>query len=283
MGTTQRIIPGVTGEPNWGNLNIAVTSFANAVEKEQEIEKEMDDAKEKNPVSTPESIEQAQLAFNKQQQLIHSRKNHHFTSALRNLIRTGGGKSSVTTGRSRSLGRAGLKNAKRLTGFITAVASTGLQQVLTSAGFGSLKGKSTQEVIDFLLIYFADSSSGMDESAANMASCQIVEKLSEGINTVEALEDKLKELAEGNLLTELVCTFYGLYLYEHLSQRFQEKITQIKGEAVSKEIFMIIRDDILAQVMALSKTQSLSEINWKGQSGKALEEKIFSSIIQIFE
>jgi len=40
MGTTQRIVPGVKGQPNWGDLNKSITHIAKTVEKEQRIEEE---------------------------------------------------------------------------------------------------------------------------------------------------------------------------------------------------------------------------------------------------
>ena len=38
MGTTQRIGNGVKNEPNWGNLSIAITSAAKAIEDINTIE-----------------------------------------------------------------------------------------------------------------------------------------------------------------------------------------------------------------------------------------------------
>ena len=40
MGTTQRIVPGVKGQPNWGDLNKSIIHIAKTVEKEQRIEEE---------------------------------------------------------------------------------------------------------------------------------------------------------------------------------------------------------------------------------------------------
>lgn len=221
--------------------------------------------------------------INALQNKLHVRRSNHFKSALQNLIKTGGGSSKITKGKSASLGRAGLRTATRFSGFVTGVHSVGLATTLSNIGFGSLKGKKLQEVIDFLLIFFADTSSGMDEVAANMACCEILQMLTVEIDSVEDFEKKLQSLVEDNSLTEVLCNFYGIYLFEHLSQRFQEKITQIKGEAVSAETFKIIKEDILGQLRVLQTDNDLLKIDWKGKAGKDLEEKIFNSIIQIFE
>ncbi len=283
MGTTQRIIPGVSGEPNWSNLNIAITAIANTVENEQNAGEEAEKAIEKEKEKPTEDNKKAVQSINALQSKLHARRSHHFKSALQNLIKTGGGRGKIAKGKSTSLGKAGLRTATNFSQFVTGVHSAGLGATLTSIGFGSLKGKKLQDVVDFLLIYFADTSSGMDEVAANMASCEILQMLTEGVKTVDDFEQKLQSLVEENSLTEVLCNFFGIYLFEHLSQRFQEKITQIKGEAVSVETFKTIKEDILGQLKVLQKNTDLLKIDWKGKGGKDLEEKIFNSIIQIFE
>lgn len=283
MGTTQRIIPGVSGEPNWANLNIAITSIANTIEKEQDLGVEADQAIENATEKPTETNKNIVSKINTLQQKLNKRRARNFQSALQNLIKTGGGKGKIAKGKSASLGRAGLRTSTKFSGFVRDVHSGGLAPVLTKLGFGPLKGKKLQEVIDFLLIYFADTSSGMDEVAANMASCEIIELLTADVKSVSEFEEKLQSLVEDNSLTEILCKYYGLYLFEHLSQRFQEKITQIKGKEVSAETFKIIKEDILGQIKLLNSDRNISEINWQGKDGKDLEEKIFNSIIQIFE
>jgi hypothetical protein len=283
MGTTQRITPGVTGEPNWGKLATAVTSIANTVEKEQGLGVQADKAAEIATENPNAANTRTVDTINKQQQKLFVRRTQHFKSALKNLIRTGGGRKKIAIGKSSSLGRAGIYTSKRMRGFISSVYSDGIEATLRKIGFGALKGKSLGEVIDFLMIYFADTSSGMDEAAANMASCQMLNILTEDVKTIDELEEKLKSLVDENKLSEMLCTFYGLYLFEHLSQRFEEKITQLKGKEVSAETFKIIKEDILGQVKAINLEKSISEIDWKNAEGKKMEEKIFNSIIQIFE
>lgn len=275
MGTTQRIIPGVTGEPNWGNLNHAVTSIANTVEKEQQVGAEAEKAIKRAEATPTEANKKAADNVLKQQRVLITRRSNHSISALKNLIRTGGGRAKVVSGKSHSLGRAGIRSSKRLSGFFINVHSGGLAPALKKLGFGPINGKTLKEVIDFLLIYLTDSGSGMDEVAANMATCQVLALLSEDVKTVDELEEKLKSLVELDKLSELLCNYFGFYLFEHLSQRFQEKITQMKGEAVSSETFKIIKDDILSQVKVVNADKAIADIDWKGAEGKKLEENIF--------
>ncbi|TAN00436.1 MAG: hypothetical protein EPN39_04430 [Chitinophagaceae bacterium] len=267
MGTTQRMTPGVSGEPNWGDLNKSITNVSKAVEKEKELE-------DNNSISAEDAA--------RQHIKIEGRKNAHIKSAFRNLVKTGGGRKNISSGKSSSIGRAGLRSAGRIAHFFTSVGNSGLQQTLIDIGFGILQGKSFQDILDFLLVYCTESNEGMDETAANNASCEIMKELAAlAGNDLEKFEQLVKEYVEGNMLADLLCRFWGLYIFEHLSQRFGEKVKQQKGIEIGKETFKIIKDDILGQVKVLNTQRPVTKIDWKGQEGKQEIEEIFDSIIKI--
>ena len=284
MGTTQRINPGVTNEPNWGDLSNSITQLAKTLEQEKKLDDEeakenVEDKKEdenddgKKPVVSDNS---------KQYKKILDRRTEHIKSMFRNLVKTGGGRKAIASGKSSSIGKAGLKSAGKLAGFFTSVASNGLDKTLTDIGFGSLQGKSFNDVIDYLLIYCSDSNQGMDETAANKASCEIMKEIAaQSDNDVKKYQDLIKELVDGQGLADTLCKFWGLYIFEHLSQRFEEKIQQQKGEEVSKETFKIIKDDILGRVKVLNFQSAVSKIDWNKAEGRKEIEKIFDSIIKI--
>ena len=284
MGTTQRINPGVTNEPNWGDLSNSITQLAKTLEQQKKLDDEeakenVEDKKEdenddgKKPVVSDNS---------KQYKKILDRRTEHIKSMFRNLVKTGGGRKAIASGKSSSIGKAGLKSAGKLAGFFTSVASNGLDKTLTDIGFGSLQGKSFNDVIDYLLIYCSDSNQGMDETAANKASCEIMKEIAaQSDNDVKKYKDLIKELVDGQGLADTLCKFWGLYIFEHLSQRFEEKIQQQKGEEVSKETFKIIKDDILGRVKVLNTQRAVSKIDWNKAEGRKEIEKIFDSIIKI--
>jgi len=270
MGTTQRINPGVTGQPNWRGLNVSATNIAKTVEieKQNEENKEVDN-------KTPE--QQA-----KEYQRLLMRRNNNLSSLFNYLVKTGGGTKNITTGKSRSIGKAGIKTSSKLTHFIADVGSNGLQQTLQTNGFGNLEGKTTLDIINFLVIYCSDVATGMDETAANKASLEVLSKIAEeSSNDIDKFEQILSEYAEGGGMSNLVCEFWGYYIFEHLSQRFQERITQQKGEEVSSETFTIIKDDIIGRVKVLNEKRAVSNINWKGAEGEKIRETIFVEIINI--
>ncbi len=267
MGTTQRMTPGLPKEPQWGDLSRSITHISKTVEKEAELDNN------ENITSQDEE---------KQFKKIHDRRSTHLKAAFINLVKTGGGRSKISSGKSASIGKAGKKSAGKITSFFTGVGSKGLQQTLDEIGFGSLQGKKFQEVLDFLLVFCSDSNEGMDETAANNASCEIMKELAElSGNDLDEFEMLIKEYVEGTGLADLLCKFWGLYIFEHLSQRFEEKVKQLKGVEIGKETFKIIKDDILGQVKVLNNQRPVAKINWKGNDGQKEIENIFDSVIKI--
>lgn len=267
MGTTQRMTPGVTGEPNWGELSKSITHISKTVEKEKELDNN------ENITSQEEE---------KQFRRIYARRSTHLKAAFSNLVKTGGGRSKISSGKSSSIGKAGIKSAGRFTSFFTGVGSNGLQQTLIDIGFGSLQGKTFNEVLDYLLVFCSDSNEGMDETAANNASCEIMKELAElADNDLDEFEQIVKEYVEGVGLADFLCKFWGLYIFEHLSQRFEEKVKQQRGVELAKETFKIIKDDILGQVKVINSRRSVDKIDWKGNEGINEIKNIFDSVIKI--
>ncbi|MCT3923129.1 hypothetical protein HZP94_07875 [Elizabethkingia anophelis] len=278
MGTTQRINPGVTNQPNWGDLSNSITQVAKTLEQEKKLDDEESKKEdEKDDNKKPETSDSS-----KQYKKILDRRTEHIRSVFKNLVKTGGGRKVITSGKSSSIGKAGLKSAGKLAGFFSSVATNGIDKTLADIGFGALKGKSFKDVIDYLLIYCSDSNQGMDETAANKASCEIMKEIAaQSENDLIKYQDLIKELVDSKGLADTLCRFWGLYIFEHLSQRFEEKIQQQKGEEISKETFKTIKNDILGRVKVLNQQREVSKVDWNKDEGKKEIEKIFDSVIKI--
>lgn len=265
MGTTQKIVPGVPGQPNWRDLNNSITHIAKTVEQD----KEEDNSSGKSP---------EQVAS--EHQKIEDRRQRHIRQAYRRLIKTGGGKREVKSGQSASFGRAGIVTAGKLVRFFTDVKKDGLAPTLRKNGLEN--AKSLQAIVDFLIVYASDSAAGMDETAANKAACEVLSELAESAgNDIDAFESILKEYVSGEGLTELLCKYWGHYIFEHLSQRFQEKVAQDRGEDISKETFNTIKEDIPGRMDVINQSQPVRDIDWKGTEGQKHINTIFQSIIDI--
>jgi hypothetical protein len=273
MGTTQRIGNGVKNEPNWGTLTSSVTSVAKAVS-------ELDQEDSSQQPLSKEEIEQQEKRY----ALLINRRDKHVRSAYEKLVNAGGGSRKISSGQSVKIGRAGLKSSGKLISFFSGASNWGLETALKKIGFQNLNGKTVREVIDYLIIFCGDSATSMDETASNKAINEVLREIeSASDDTLSNLEALFKEYADGNKLSDLLCHFFGVYIFEYLSERLEERLTQMKGEAVAKETFDCIKKDIMGRVGRLNDQRPVINIEWSGQEGRDEIERIFESVIKIEE
>lgn len=292
MGTTQRIGTGVKNEPNWGDLNTAITSIAKTVdqiikdEKKIQQREEIDEKKEDEKKIADKEKQAKEIATKdaKTYAKLEKRRDTHVKSVFDRLIKIGGGSKSVSSGQSKKIGRAGLKSSGKLISFISDVQTNGWDETLKTIGIGNVSGKTVEEVLDHLKVYCGDSSVGMDEIAANNAMCDVLKELGqEAGDDYEDFKSLVEGYSEENKLSDLMTRYFGYYIFEYLSERLEEKISQTKGEDVSAETFRQIKEYIMGRVDRINKSRSVSKIDWHGDEGKKEIEKIFESVIKIEE
>jgi hypothetical protein len=294
MGTTQRIGTGVKNEPNWGDLNTSITSIAKAVEeilkdeKKKEQKAELDEKTKQKESDEKKVEEKEKLAKDtaskdaKTYKRLVDRRDVHVKSVFDRLVKIGGGSKSISSGQSKVMGRAGLKSAGKLVSFISDVQQKGWDETLKSIVIGNVAGKTVEEVLDHLKIYCGDSSVGMDEIAANNALCEVLKELGEEAgDNYDDFKSLIESYTEDNKLYDLMTRYFGYYIFEYLSERLEEKISQTRGEDVSSETFKQIKEYIMGRVYRVNKQRSVSEIDWHGNEGKNEIEKIFESVIKI--
>ncbi|WP_018343952.1 hypothetical protein [Cytophaga aurantiaca] len=274
MGTTQRISSGVKNEPNWGSLTSSTTSAAKTIENIQEKENEKESG-------TPEQIEKQA----KQYANLIKRRDNHIKAIFDRLVRIGGGSKNISSGKSSAIGRAGLRSSKKMATFFSSAGVNGFESALKEIGFDSLTGKTVQNVIDYLITYCTkDAAVGMDETAANKAICEVLRSIEVNANDdLTNLNSLFSGFADDKMLSDILCNFFGVYIFEYLSERLEERISQIRGEAISKETFDLIKKDIMGRVARLNENRIISNVDWAGEEGKNEIEKIFDSIIKIEE
>jgi len=265
MGTTQRIIPGVTGEPNWGDVSRGVTAVAGTISKEeQEAEKD-----EPNP---------------KRQQKLETRRRGQVNAAVERLLRAAGGRTVVRQGGSRSVGRAGIQVARRLSTFLSTVSTGGLADAISTVDLplADLAGLTVEQILQRVIVLCSDTSTGMDETAAMAACNHVMQQLAEQVETPQELEASIQEVVATDKVDFLLCEYFGFYIFEHLSQRFQEKITQVRGQSLAAATFNEIKLDIIGRIHVMAATRPISRINWQGAQGNQIIEGIFDSVMAIF-
>lgn len=296
MGTTQRIGTGVKNEPNWGDLNTSITSIAKAVDqiindekeikKREEIEKKNKEKEidEKKIEEKEKKAKEIAIKDAKTYAKLEKRRDAHVKSVFDRLIKIGGGSKSISSGQSKKIGGGGLKSSRKLISFISDVERNGWDETLKTIGIGDVNGKTVEEVLDHLKVYCGDSSVGMDEIAANNAMCEVLKELGEEVgDNYDDFKSLIEGYTEENKLSDLMTRYFGYYIFEYLSERLEEKISQTKGEDVSAETFRQIKEYIMGRVDRINKSKPVSKIDWHGVDGKNEIEKIFESVIKIEE
>jgi hypothetical protein len=270
MGTTQRINNG----PNWGSISIAVTGVANAINDLSILDGE----------DKPNGDERKIDIISKKEKKLEKRKSEHVTAVLDRLVKIGGGSKNISSGKSSVIGKSGLKSSKKLAGFFYSVNNFGIEKALEQIGLSSLEGKTTNDIINYLIDHFSDETIGMDEAAAKSAIYEVMKELENQVDEeIDSLENLMKSYVDSTKLSEFLCVFFGKYIYEYLWQRFEEKLRQKKDTEVTRETFESIENEIKSRVLLLNSNRKLSKIDWSGNEGKQEIEKIFEAIIKIEE
>ena len=290
MGTSHRHTPTVIGEPNWGKASASVTSIANAEEELDNLDKELADKENiddnfdgnengeeqiGSKPATPERIA-------KRQRLLDSQIRRNYHHAVRNLVRAAGGRERVSSGGSRAIGYAGVVIAGGLVSAISNIVKNGLSDWLSRRGVPTLEGKSCQDVLDLIREYIEAGVAGMDNTAANEAlECVMDElggKIGEDIYTFDAA---MAGILASNDLKNLLDKFFGMYIFSHLSQNFQEKLEYEKGSKIMNDTMNEIKELIMDDIQRSQGGRDASTIDWRTEEGKAFIQQEFDRIIYI--
>lgn len=290
MGTSHRHTPTVVGEPNWGNASASVTSIASAEEELDMLDKELDgeeqnddksednenDEEQKESKSTiPERIAKRQRKLDSQ-----IRKNYHH--AVRNLIRAAGGRGRVSSGDSRAIGHAGVSIAGGLVSAVRDIVKNGLSEWLSRRGVPTLEGKSCQDVLDLIREYIEAGVAGMDNTAANEALECVMDELGERIGEdMDAFDAAMAGILASDDLKDLLDKFFGMYIFSHLSQNFQEKLEYEKGSKIMNDTMNEIKELIMDDIQRSQGGRDASSIDWSTEEGEAFIQHEFDRIIYI--
>jgi hypothetical protein len=124
----------------------------------------------------------------------------------------------------------------------------------------------------------------MDETASNKAMNEVLRKVeAQADGDLKKLEEVFSGYVNENTLSDLLCEFFGVYIYEYISERIEERLMQTKGEEVTRETFLCIKKDIMGRVERINLETPVTSINWEGAEGNAQIERIFQAIIKIEE
>ena len=277
MGTSQRHNPSVAGQPNWGKSSLSLSAAIKNLERLDILDAE--DNKKANDI---DNIRVASSTRRKQRERIAAsyRKNIH--NAVSRLVKASGGKRKVTSGSSRALGHAGIAVLSNFLGAIAEIQKKGLSCWLAEKGI-TLDSKSWKEISDILKDLCSDTVVGMDETAANQALSEILQILDNTINNSTLdIEEVLNNCLGKEQLQDVIDTFFGVYIYAHLSQNFEEKLTKKYSQKEVAKYMADIKDLIISDIKQGVNGLNSTQIDWNSEEGNSYITEEFNRIISVF-
>ena len=271
MGTSHRHTPTVKGEPNWGKASAALTGLVGDVEESDDLEQNPPEDK------TPTQVE-------KRQNQLGKRITRNYHTSVRNLVKASGGRHKVSSGGSRALGHGGIVVINNFISAIREIVSNGLATWLQQRGVDSLEGKSCQDIIDFLRQYIESGVAGLDSTAANEAIESVMDRLDELVgDNVDEIEDKFDAILKGEEIKDIIDLFFGMYIYVHLSQDFEEKLEYEKGSVAMKNAMNEVKEQILDDIRVGRTGRDVRTVDWSKPEGKAFIQAEFERILFILQ
>ena len=271
MGTSHRHTPTVKGEPNWGKASAALIGLVGDVEESDDLEQNPPEDK------TPTQVE-------KRQNQLGKRITRNYHTSVRNLVKASGGRHKVSSGGSRALGHGGIVVINTFISAIQEIVSNGLATWLQQRGVDSLEGKSCQDIIDFLRQYIESGVAGLDSTAANEAIESVMDRLDELVgDNVDEIEDKFDAILNGEEIKDIIDQFFGMYIYVHLSQDFEEKLEYEKGSVAMKNAMNEVKEQILDDIRVGRTGRNVRTVDWSKPEGKVFIQAEFDRILFILQ
>lgn len=200
-----------------------------------------------------------------------------------NFAKLLGGSNFGGRGKSKIGGRAGIRTAKKLGGFLSDVKFKGFKFALSGIGFELTDTIMPNEAINYLLEYCAGVASSLDETAAKAAERQLLEEISSEAKNFEELANNFEQKIEEYGIEELLLKYYAFYIYEHLSIDFYEKLIEGKGKAATSNFYIQLKNFLLEKVKNIARRRDLSKIDWEDKEGDELVKNIFEDTLKAFE
>ncbi len=194
-----------------------------------------------------------------------------------------GGSNFGGRGKSKIGGRAGIKTAQKLGGFLSDVKTKGFRYALSGIGFDASDTTKPNEAINYLLEYCAGVASTLDETAAKAAEKQLLEEIGSDAKNFEELAKSFEEKIEEYGIEELLIKYYAYYIYEHLSIDFYEKLIEEKGKAATSNFYMQLKKFLVEKVKNIARKRDLSMIDLTSKEGDVLVKNIFEDTLKAFE
>ena len=175
--------------------------------------------------------------------------------------------------------RAAQNVAQNIGGFFSSVANLGFREAFEQAGLGLLEGKSVGEIAYSLLDYLGGPSSTLDQVDARKALTDLMGDIFHDVNSPEGVEEAMERISHGESFADMIGSFFGHYINAQFIRSFYERVTARRS---GTQIFGKIRNFIRAAVKFEVRHQDISRINWSGDQGRQIIDKIFRDTLEVF-
>lgn len=214
---------------------------------------------------------------------VGSPSNNTARKILRDYISANGGARQMSRGGGVAGGsRAASSAARKFAGFVSSVSANGLQEALREIGLESLEGKPVEDIVYALTDYLGGSASTIDDADLRSAILDLNKELLEEAESFEDVEDVMKNLAEGDNLNQLLVKLFGYYLYQQFCRVFYERLVTRVGESKADQFIGGIKNYVLTALQHETSGREISRIDWNGEEGLAIAEKILEETLDIY-
>jgi len=203
-------------------------------------------------------------------------------NVVSNFVISLGGSSHSGRGSSKIGGRAGIRTAQKLGGFLNNVKFKGFRSAMSEIGYDHT-GQNANYAINYILEYCAGVASSIDDTAAKTAERELLKEIESEAKTFEELEKNFADKIEEYGIEELLIRYFAYYIYEHLSIRFYEKLIKEKEKLATENFYYQLKYFLIEKVKNISRNRDLSKVQWDGSIGEKLVKDIFEDTLKEFE
>lgn len=186
-------------------------------------------------------------------------------------------------GRPPRIGRPVTRVGQNLGGFATRVREAGLATALREWDLADLVGRPAQDVTAAIVERLAGPGSTMEANLARIALNKLRQELLAAAKTFEDVERILSGAIERVQVAGLLIQYYGHYLYERFARDFYERLLRSVGVEKARNSVESVRRTIFASLRAKLAGQDPMDVDWRGEEGRKLAERILVETLQIFE
>lgn len=193
----------------------------------------------------------------------------------------GGGAGGGRGGGGGSGSSRGVRSAAQAFGsFVADVARKGLGEALRTRGFGSIDGKTPEEIAVALLEALCGPGSTIDAVDLRNALSDLLNGLLDNAVDFAAAEQAIA--AAAGSLGQLVQDLFGKYIFQRFQTTTYAPIEAKHGAAAADGCLEAVRDYIDSELRLEGASRDLSGMDWSGKEGADFVDSVLARTVEVF-